>query len=76
MVGVEKSVVEEVGEEMVLEEGKLSEVVEEGDSGLSSLTTSTLHLLLPLWPRMASMEKLERLLFSPILAASLLVLNW
>ena len=58
---------EEKTRSVVVEEEKTrSVVVEDGDSGLSTFISSILHRLL-LCPRMKSIEKLDRLLFSPML---------
>ena len=55
-----------VGEVVVVRRGnERSEVVEVGDSGLSSFTSSSTLCLLLLLLRIASMEKQPRLLFSP-----------
>ena len=55
-----------VGELVVVRRGnERSEVVEVGDSGLSSFTSSSTLCLLLLLFRIASMEKHPRLLFSP-----------
>ena len=70
-----RSVVVEKTRSVEVEEGKTrSVVVEDGDSGLSNLISSILHCLL-LCPRMESMEKLVKLLFSPILLPRLLISN-
>ena len=57
-----------VGEAVVVRRGsKRSEVVEVGDSGLSSFTSSSTLCLLLLLIKIASMKKQPRLLFFPIL---------